>query len=98
MGAIHFQLPSGLSAEAARELERACLTGSPDNMPWPTTTHLENGLLTLRRRKLDESGCVVAPAPIPGAGLLMGSSATLMERAQAYDLLIELARGKVHQL
>src|SRR5947208_1657550 len=98
MGTIHFLLPTGLTAEAARELERSCLTGSPDNMPWPTSVHLQDGLLTLQRRKLDESGCLVAPWPVPGAGLLMGSSATLMERAQPYHLPLELARGKVHQL
>jgi hypothetical protein len=98
MGTIHFLLPSEMTAEAARELERSCLTGSPDNMPWPTTVQSEPGRLTLQRRNLDESGCLVAPWPVPGAGLLMGTSATLMERSAPYHLPLELSRGKVNQV
>src|SRR4051794_11596363 len=98
MGTIHFLLPSELTAEAARELERSCLTGSPDNMPWPTAVQLEPGQLTLRRRNLDESGCLVAPWPVPGVGQLMGTSATLMERPKPYHLQLELSRGKVNQV
>ena len=36
MGVMSFLLPSGLSAEALRELQRACVAGGPDAMPWPT--------------------------------------------------------------
>jgi hypothetical protein len=98
MGTTHFLLPDGLTPEATRDLERACMTGGPDNLPWPTQVHLEGNQLALSRHNLDESGCLVAPWAIAGAGRFMGTSATLMERAAPYDLQIELARGKVNQL
>jgi hypothetical protein len=49
-------------------------------------------------RGVDESGFLIAPWPMPGAGHLMGATATLMERPNPYRFLIELARGKVNQL
>jgi hypothetical protein len=97
MGTISFLLPNGLSAEATRALDRACMAGGPDNMPWPTEVGVENHLLTLRRG-VDESGYLVIPWQVPSAGLLMCTSATLMERQQPYQLDIELARGKVNQV
>jgi hypothetical protein len=97
MGKQVFQLPANLSTDLLRELERACVAAGQDNMPWPTETHVENGRLTVRR-SVDESGCLVVPWDIDGAGRLMGTSATLMERRQPYHFQIELARGKVNQL
>jgi hypothetical protein len=97
MGVITFQLPTGLSAEAMRALDRACLAGGPDNMPWPTTARVENGKLTLRR-SVDESGYLVVPWQVADVGLLTATSATLMERSEPYNLTIELARGKVNQV
>jgi hypothetical protein len=97
MGTISFLLPSTLSATATRSLERACMAGGPDNMPWPTEVRIESGRLVLRRT-VDESGYLVVPWHIAGAGLLMGTSATLMERAPPYHLVMELARGKVNQV
>jgi hypothetical protein len=98
MGTIHFLLPSGLSAEAVRELDRACMTGGPDNMPWPTQIHVDGDQLTVGRREVDESGSLLAPWEVEASGFLMGSTATLMERSQPYVLRVELARGKVNQL
>jgi hypothetical protein len=92
-----FQLPAGLSADALRDLDRTCMAGGPDNMPWPTELRQANGKLTLAR-PVDESGYVVAPWDIQGFGLLMGSSATLIERSRPYHLLAELARGKINQV
>jgi hypothetical protein len=97
MGTISFLLPTGLSAEATRALDRACMAGGPDNMPWPTEVRVEPGRLTLRRT-VDESGYLVIPWHVPSTGLLMGTSATLMERPIPYQLEIELARGKVNQV
>jgi hypothetical protein len=97
MGTISFLLPSGLNAESMRALDRACMAGGPDNMPWPTTVRVENGRLNLRR-SVDESGYLVVPWQIEHAGLLMGASATLMERPEPYNLALELARGKVNQV
>ncbi len=97
MGAMTFLLPNGVSAGAMRELERACVAGGPDNMPWPTEVRVENDRLIVRR-DVDESGALVVPWEIPGAGRVMGATSTLIEQELPYQFGIELARGKVHQL
>ncbi len=97
MGTMTFQLPAGLPREAARELERACLAGGPDNMPWPSEPLFRAGQMQVRRA-VDESGYLVAPWSIEGVGQVMGASATLMERPTPYQLVVELARGKINQV
>ncbi len=97
MGTMRFTLPGGMTNETARELEHTCMAGGPDNMPWPTDLRIAPTQMTVTRG-VDESGYLIAPWPVPGAGLLMGATATLMERPHPYQLLIELARGKVNQL
>jgi hypothetical protein len=94
---MNFLLPADLEPETVRELERACVAGGPDNMPWPTEVQVEPGKLTVRRG-VEESGSLLAPWLIDGAGRLLNATATLIEREQPYHLLVELARGKVHQL
>src|SRR5262249_13961522 len=97
MGVMSFLLPSGLSTGARRELERCSIAGGPDNMPTPTELTFAGGQMRTRR-PVDESGYLVAPWPVEGVGLVMGTTATLMERARPYSLVIELARGKINQL
>src|SRR5262245_27500696 len=97
MGTVSFLLPAGLKPEEVQELERACMAGGPDNMPWPTDVRVNGDQLTLRR-SVDESGYLVVPWDIEGMGRLMGTTATLMERALPYHLQVEMARGKVNQL
>ena len=97
MGTMTFQLPASLSADAARELKRSCMAGGPDNMPWPTELRIADHQLTVRRI-VDESGFLLVPWSIEGRGQLMGTSATLIERPHPYNLLVELARGKVNQV
>jgi hypothetical protein len=97
MGTMTFQLPAGLSADAAHQLQRTCMAGGPDGMPWPTDLRFAGGQMAASRG-VDESGYVVAPWEVAGAGLLLGSSATLIERPRPYHLLAELARGKVNQV
>ena len=97
MGVMHFKVPSGLSAEDAEGLRRAYLFGGYDYSPVPTRTEL-NGDRLIVRRDNDESSHIAAPWEIEGIGRLMGCSATLMERASPYRLLVELARGKVNQI
>ncbi|MGE3808713.1 MAG: endo-1,4-beta-xylanase [Gemmataceae bacterium] len=94
---MRFQLPANLAPEVARDLERACIAGGPDNMPWTTEAEVAGSMLTLRR-EVEESGCLIAPWQIDGAGHVMISSGTLIERDDPYRLLLELARGKVNQL
>src|SRR5262245_12712753 len=97
MGSMSFRLPADLSPDAERELERACVAGGQDGMPFLTQIAVESGLLQVRR-SVDESGVLEVPWQIEGAGRLMLGSATLMERPVPYRLLLELARGKVNQL
>jgi Glycosyl hydrolase family 10 len=97
MGTLTFLLPENLSADTAREIERACVAGGPDSMPWLTSTQVHNGQLIVSRHA-DESGFVLVPWEVPGAGLLMGATTTLMERELPYEFEVELARGKVNQL
>jgi hypothetical protein len=97
MGTMTFQIPAQLPGEAVRELERTCLAGGPDNMPYPTELYISGNTLNLTRA-VDDSGHLVAPWFVDGFGRLMGSSATLSERPEPYNLLVELARGKVNQV
>ncbi len=97
MGTMTFQLPATVPADAARELKRTCMAGGPDNMPWPTDLHLLPGLMSVSR-VVDESGYLAVPWSINGGSLLMCTSATLIERSRPYNLLVELARGKVNQV
>lgn len=92
-----FQLPAGLPGDSAKELERTCVAGGPDNMPWPTELRLKPDMLAASR-SVDESGYLVVPWSVDEVGRLMGTTATLMERPVPYNLLVELARGKVNQL
>lgn len=97
MGTMRFDLPAELPAELCDELERASVAGGQDGMPYPTEATVEQRQLVVTRR-VDESGCLQVPWPIAPLGQFMTSSATLMERAVPYSLLIELARGKVNQV
>ncbi|GIW78666.1 MAG: hypothetical protein KatS3mg105_0473 [Gemmatales bacterium] len=97
MGTMSFLLPADIASDRVQELERACVSGGPDNMPWATGVRIEDDRLILTR-DVEESGCLVAPWEVDGAGRLMGSSGTLIERSSPYLLQLELARGKVNQL
>jgi hypothetical protein len=97
MGMMSFLLPDGLPADLLRELERSCVVGGPDLMPWPTDVLVQGNRLTLQR-SVEESGAAQIPWDINGTARFMSSSATLMERSQPYSLLVELARGKVNQV
>jgi hypothetical protein len=97
MGTMTFQLPAAPPAAVLADLERACIAGGPDNMPWPTEVQVGPGRLTVRRTA-DESGYLALPWEVAGAGRLMGTTATLMERPQPYQLQVEQARGKVNQV
>jgi hypothetical protein len=97
MGAMTFLLPPALSPDLTSELERACVCGGPDNMPWPTEVRVEPGRLTVRR-DVDESGALAVPWDVEGTGRVMGTTATLIEQALPYQFRLELARGKVNQI
>ncbi len=97
MGTITFQLPPDLSPDAATELDHAGMLGGQDNMPYAAQIVIEPDRL-LVARATDESGYVMAPWSIEGAGRLMTATPTVIERPQPYQLQVELARGKVNQV
>ncbi|CAN5123904.1 hypothetical protein BH10PLA2_BH10PLA2_24050 [soil metagenome] len=97
MGEMIFLLPAGMDAAARRSLERACLAGGPESVPWPTMAVVEGDRLVLTR-ETGESGCLHAPWLVEGSGRFMISSCTLMERETPYRFLLELARGKLNQV
>lgn len=97
MAIMTFQLPAGLPPELGRELERSCLAGGPDSMPCATAYRFRGDQLALKS-PAEDTAYVAAPWLIDEFGCLMGSSATLMERAAPYHLLVEIARGKVNQV
>lgn len=97
MGTMSFLLPTGLPAEAAQAMERACVAGGPDSMPWPTRVVVNPDRINLAR-ETEDSGCLVIPWPVAGMGRFICSSSTLIERSRPYHLQIELARGKINQL
>ena len=97
MGMLHFLLPPDLTGSALAELKRGCITGGQDNMPFLTAAMTAPGKLSLDRQD-NESGCAAVPWLVERAGTLMSSTATLIEQAASYALVLELARGKVNQL
>src|SRR5438132_1710406 len=97
MGTMNFQLPAELPADLARELERACVIGGPDNMPWPTQVRVNAPQMSVVRT-VEESGCLASPWDVNGAGRVISSTATLMEREDPYLFQVELARGKINQM
>jgi hypothetical protein len=97
MGTLSFLLPADLPRQALASLERACIAGGQDNMPFLTEAEIDSGKLRVRRQE-DESGSVLVPWTVDGAGTLLTSTATLIERQAPYALAVELARGKVNQL
>ena len=97
MGTLTFHLPADLPLDAAGELEHAGMLGGQDNMPYAAQIVVEPDRL-LVARNTDESGYVMAPWEVEGAGRLMTATPTVIERDQPYQLQVELARGKVNQV
>lgn len=100
MGSMTFLLPNPLPSVATAMLPEACIAstvGYFDQTPVPTQVEISHGRLTLRRAQ-SESGYLVVPWPVEPFGTLVVSSSTLIERAEPYSLLVELARGKLNQV
>jgi hypothetical protein len=97
MGMMTFDLPASLPDDAKAALARASVAGGQDNMPYPTQVQFQAGRMILTR-SVNESGCLLAPWSVNGAGRVMVSSATLMERHDPYQFALELARGKINQI
>jgi hypothetical protein len=97
MGTMSFQLAAPPSEQVAREVVRGYVVGAPDYMPWPTEVQVADSELIIRR-PVDDSGCICLPWEVAPHGRLLLSTATLVERPNAYLLTVELARGRVNLL
>jgi hypothetical protein len=95
MGLMRFQVqpPERLTDEL---VQQAYLSGI-DRAAWPVRSSYENGLL-LMHRAVSDSANLHLSWPLEGAGQLVFTSGTLMEKETPYLLPLELARGAVSQL
>src|SRR5262245_44811762 len=94
---MRFLLPTRMSADALEELEQTSVAGGQDNMPFSAEVSFQRGEMTVVRAQ-DESGNVLVPWHVEGAGLIMARTASLMESTQPYYLPLELVRGKLNQV
>ena len=96
MGIHKFRLPPPEVTTPPPDVRKGFIAGL-DRMPARTLVELRPGLL-LCHRDIPDSGKLHIPWPVAGQGMPMISTATLSERALPYDLLLELARGKLNDL
>lgn len=97
MGSMSFQLPKSLPPAAEALLRQACFAAGYDQTPSPTAVRIEDGKLILTR-DADESAYLFLPWPVGPSGAVVTTTATLRERPEPYNLLLELARGKLNQV
>lgn len=99
MGRLRFFVPRP-ERVPARMAECAYLAGMED-VPWRRTASWESdgsrGELVIER-VVDESGKLYVPWQVEGHGELVLTTASLMERADPYNLPLELARGTLNAL
>lgn len=96
MGVLKFRLnPPDFSATNP-DLRKAYATGL-DRTPARVSADLRPGRLTINRPG-PESGRIHVPWPVEGFGSLILGTATLLERAEPYDLNVELARGTLNEV
>ncbi len=68
-----------------------------ENIPWQShAIRIDNQLII--DREVDESGCLFVPWNVKGHGQLTLSTASVMERENAYNLPVELARGTINRI
>lgn len=96
MGIHKFRLPPDDAPPPPPEARKGFFVG-PDRTPMRTMVELRPGML-LTHRDVSESGMFHVPWPVPGRGIPMIATATLSERQAPYDLVVELARGKLNDL
>ncbi len=97
MGTMTFLLPTSLPSGAKIAVEQARFAGGYDRTPFPTRAQLIGNKLNLTRAQ-NESGFIGIPWPIDGIGFPVTATSTLRERSEPYQLLVELARGKLNQV
>jgi hypothetical protein len=96
MGVLKFRLTPADLASRRPDLRKAFFSGQ-DRTPSRTTVEVRPGSLICQRDN-PESGRVNVPWPVTGFGAPVVATATLGERAEPYDLGVELARGKLNEV
>jgi len=96
MGVLKFRLNPPEPANRASELRKAYITGL-DRTPERLSVEVRPGLMVCHR-ETPESGRLHVPWPVEGFGTPFVATATLVERAEPYDLAVELARGKLNEI
>lgn len=96
MGALKFRIQGPETVGRTAELRKANVTGL-DRTPARVGVELRPGLL-ICHRDTSESGRLSVPWPVEGFGQPIVSTATLAERAEPYDLAVELARGRLNEV
>ena len=96
MGSFKFRVGPSVPEARVAELRRAYVAGL-DRTPSRVGVEIRKDLVTIHKGTT-ESGRLYVPWPVPGAGIPFVGTATLGERAEPYDLAVELARGRLNDV
>lgn len=100
MPALSFQIPPGTKPgdkEALLDNVGVCSGPAADTFPELTIRRIDDTTLSIRSEGT-ESCHVLAPWGIQGKGRVLLKTATLLPENSPFSLLVELARGKIHQI
>jgi hypothetical protein len=97
MGVMKFRLPPPELAIRLPDFRKAFMTGL-DRTPGRMVAELRPPDLLICRREFPESGRLHVPWFVEGFGSPMVGTATLAERDEPFDMVIELARGKLNEV
>lgn len=96
MGVMRFRVHDPGLLSSGTDLGQAYVSGF-DGRVFPSRLEVQDDILSFRRMN-SESGKLHIAFPVPGFGRPVLSTATLREQEEAYDLALELARGKICQV
>jgi hypothetical protein len=97
MARLEFLLPGTLNEQDLQLLQRAYVVSGTEYIPWPTQIVCKPGGLSASTQ-VNETGCLCVPWPVAQQGRLVLSTPNLMNRTAPYQLVLELARGKVNHV
>lgn len=97
MPTMSFRVPANLPEPVAHDLLRSSIAGGHDRAPTPTQCELRSDHLFLTC-EINDNGPSYMPWEITGRGRFVITTTTLMFRERPYDLVVELARGKINQV
>jgi hypothetical protein len=95
MGQMRFLVPA--PGQISEETARVAYIAGIDRLAWPVRASLDDDQLVLSR-SVSDSGNLHIPWKVEGRGLITLSTASLVERAEPYQLPLELARGLIGQV